>query len=183
MADCKSEFIRDIYSRQGSFCISTIFSQSRRLLHSHDFFADKSAPTKQVIFIADKSAPTKAAIFCLFVVRANLFATFSAVKATLASPRFFSRTSPLLQKRGIFMGQVRSYKSVATRLLQPNRIPMWVITNALNQACANWVGDNVSCNIDNIFIFANGVIVVSCLPNGLANRLRGFGFYAFYKPA
>ena len=76
--------------------------------------------------------------------------------------------------KSLLQSPTKPYKAATKPLqkLQPNCIPMRVIAYSLYQPCAYWVGNNISCNIHNIFILPNGVIVIACLPNGFAN---GFG--------
>ena len=66
-------------------------------------------------------------------------------------------------------------------LLQIYRIPMRVIAHFFYQARTYWVGNDVSGNIDDVFIFANGVIVIAWLPDGFTDFMCACGFNCLHQ--
>ena len=74
----------------------------------------------------------------------------------------------LLQERQTFAHRVRPTMDRrgfrARGALQPRGVPVGVIVDLADEACAYWVGDDVSRCGENVFIVAKGVIVEATSP-------------------
>lgn len=68
--------------------------------------------------------------------------------------------------------------------LKPNRIPQWIVSNPIHQACAKWIGDDVSGRFLHVSVITNRSFVKTGLPklaggaSLFVDRNGASGFYA-----